>query len=223
VIAHRTYQLAMRARALTLSVATTGSVQLSATATGYARTTGSFLTDGFLPGMDLVGTSFTNAVNNAAKTIKTVSALALACDGCTVESAGTRTLTVGLPTIREWENSEPTPTAPVPTRPYVREQYLPGAPARQITLGPLGQLEALPVYELQLFLVPKLGILAARAYADGLLALFPPRLALSVPAGDSLQVRSDSGPSVRQLLQDPRGWAVLPVTIPFRVRTPNSL
>lgn len=39
-------QLAMRARALTLSVATTGLVSLSATATGYARTTGSFQSDG---------------------------------------------------------------------------------------------------------------------------------------------------------------------------------
>ena len=46
-------QTSFRARARTVSVATTGSVQLSATTTGYHRASGSFIADGFQAGMEI--------------------------------------------------------------------------------------------------------------------------------------------------------------------------
>jgi hypothetical protein len=223
MISHEQMQQAMRDRALTLSVVTTGATSLSATATGYARAAGSFLTDGFRIGMELVGTSFSFAANNAAKAITAVDALTLTCAGCVVETAGTRTLTVGLPALRDWENL---PFTSVVGRPYVREQYLPG-PMAQVTLGPLGELEADPLYVLQIFTPTNTGFLAAAKYADALLAHFAPRTALTLTSGDVLTVRTNPAPFRGQLLQDSRGqllhavpgWAVVPVTIPFRCRT----
>src|SRR5688572_17838711 len=116
-------QDALRTRLVALSVATTGSVSLSATATGFARSTGSFMTDGFRAGMEITGTGF-SAGNNAAKTITGIAALAITCTGTSVqaESAG-RTLAAALPAGRSWENEHFEPTT---GRPYVREQLLPG-------------------------------------------------------------------------------------------------
>jgi hypothetical protein len=218
VVSHEQMQQAMRDRALTLSVVTTGATSLSATATGYARAAGSFVTDGFRVGMELTGTSFSFAANNAAKAITAVSALTLTCAGCVVEGAGTRTLTVGLPETREWENL---PAKPIQGRPYVREQYLPG-PMRQVTLGPLGEVEVEPLYVLQVFAPTNTGFLAAAKYADALLAHFAPRTALALTSGDVVTVRTNPAPFRGQLLQDVPGWAVVPVTIPFRCRTPTT-
>jgi len=218
MISHEQMQQAMRDRALTLSVVTTGATSLSATATGYARAAGSFLTDGFRIGMEVAGTSFSFAANTAAKVITDVSALALTCPGCVVEAAGTRTLTVGLPEKRDWENL---PLTPVAGRPYVREQYLPG-PMAKVTLGPGGELESDPLYVLQIFVPANTGFLALAKYADALLDHFAPDTALSLANGDVLTVRTKPAPWRGQLLQDVPGWAVVPVTIPFRLRTPTA-
>lgn len=64
-------------------VITTGLQSLSATATGYARTSGSFVTNGFVVGMQVNVTGFTNAANNGVSTITAVTATAL-----TVTKAG---------------------------------------------------------------------------------------------------------------------------------------
>jgi hypothetical protein len=219
MISHEQMQLAMRTHALTLSVVTTGSVQLSATATGYARSAGSFLTDGFRVGMELTGTSFDTAQNNAAKAITAVSALAISAPGCAVEAVGARTLTVGLPALRAWEN---VPLEPIAGRPFVEEQYLPG-PSRQITLGSLAQLEVTPMYVLLLYAVANAGLGTSVPYVDALLTLFAPGTPITLTNGDVLRVRTDVAPFRGQLRQDRPGWAVVPLTIPFRLRTANSL
>lgn len=217
---HLAMQLAMRARALTLSVATTGSTSLSATADGYERAAGSFLTDGFAPGMEVTGTGFTNAANNAAKTLTKVTALAMECAGCVVEAAATRTITVGLPAGRAWENLHFDPTAEVP---YVREQYLPG-PSTQLTLGDEGQLEVTPMYVLTLYGIGNTDIGSIRGYVDALLGHFKPGTTLTLASGDELRVRRDLAPFAGQLVprEDAPGWAIVPVTIPFRLRTANT-
>lgn len=209
------YQLALRSRALTLSVATTGVVTLSATATGYARTVGSFYTDGFWPGMELVPAGF---ATNTPRVITGVTALTITVSGAvTAEvAAGGRSLTVGLPSNRAWENVALTPTTGVP---YVEEQYLPG-PVAQVTLGPLGELEALPQYVLLFHLPSSTGLTVIR-YTDALLRLFAPRTAITLANGDVVRVRSDVGPSVGQLQQSQPGFAVKPIAIPLRVRTAN--
>lgn len=210
-------QLAMRAKALTLSVATTGLVSLSATPNGYARVTGSFLTDGFYPGMEVTPAGF---ATNLPRVITYVTALALTVLGSvTAEgAAGGRSLTVGLPSQRAWENVAFEPTAGVP---WVQEQYLPG-PSAQVTLGPNGELELTPMYALFVNLPAETGLTVKR-YVNALRVLFAPRTAITLANGDVLRVRSDTGPYAGQLQQSQPGFAVQPLTIPFRLRTNNAI
>lgn len=211
------YQMALRQRLATLSVATTGAISLSATATGYARTTGSFLTDGFGRGMEIVPAGF---ATNVARIITGVSALTITVSGAVAveAAAGGRSLTAGLPSMQAWENRAFQPTAGVP---WVREEYLPG-PTAQVTLGPLGELEALPQYAVYVSVAAETGLTVSR-YADALMRLFAPRTAISLANGDVLRVRSDTGPYAGQLQQSQPGFAVKPVTFPLRIRTANSI
>ena len=57
--------------------ATTGATSLSATATGYARASGSFTTNGFAVGQQIIASGFTNAANNGSSIITAVTATAL--------------------------------------------------------------------------------------------------------------------------------------------------
>lgn len=210
-------QLAMRARALTLMVTTTGVTSLSATSTGYARTTGSFFTDLFYPGMEITPAGF---ATNLPRVITAVTPLAITVSGAVpVEAAaGGRSLTVGLPSSRAWENVAFQPTAGVP---WVEEQFIPG-PMAQVTLGPNGVLEATPMYALYVNLPAETGLTVKR-YVNALRTLFAPRTAIPLASGDVLRVRSDTGPYAGQLQQGQPGFAVQPLTIPLRLLTQNLI
>ena len=235
MISHLDLLLALHAKALALEVlAVTASI--SATATGYARSSGSFLTDGFEAGQEVHGTSFTNSENNEAKVVTNVTALALTTEGLTVaadgrrtrsgtsgttvEAEATRTLTVGLPADVEYENATLTPGVGVP---WWREEYSPG-PGRRIGPGQGAELEYFVDYFVTLFLPPLFGARAARRYADELLAHFPPGLLLT-SAPTPARVRGDVVPFVGKFLQsqEPEGYLVVPVTVPLIVRTANSI
>jgi hypothetical protein len=218
MISHHDALLALRTKLLTLEVATTGSTSLSATATGYERAAGSFITDGFRVGMEITGTSFTNAENTAAKTLTAVATLTLTAPGCVVEAAGTRTIQVPLPAGREWENIE---FESVAGSPWVQEQYSPGPMATK-TLGATAELEVLPQYSVNVYTPSGVGSSAAVLYSDKLLTLFAPNTALSIASG-TLVVRTDVAPFTGQLLQAGPGYAVVPVTVPLRLRTTNSI
>lgn len=225
-------QLALRTKAMTLAVATTGSISMSATATGYARAAGSFVTDGFWPGMEVTVAGFANngpavITEVAALTIKARRVIATTANGVTtyalaappVEAAAAgRSLTAGLPSHRAWENKTFEPTAGIP---WVREEFVPG-PTAQVTLGPLGDLEATPMYALYVN-VPADSGLTAKRYVDTLRVLFAPRTAIPLTNGDVLRVRSDTGPYAGQLQQSQPGFAVQPLTIPLRIRTANII
>jgi len=217
VIDHNAIQTALHAKLFDLSVVTSTGT-FSATATGYARTSGSFLTDGFRPGMEVAGTGFSESANNAAKTILRATALTLSCSGCTAESAGTRTLTVGLPAGRAWENVEYTP---VPGDPYIEEAYIPG-PMDALTLGDTPTLECSPSYIIRVYVPINTGPEAARQYADALLTLFAPKTSLTV-TDHTLTVRTRPAPYSGQLIRTEAGHATLPVTVPLRARTANSI
>ena len=220
MIDHAAVLLALRGRALTLSVCTTGSVSLSATTTGYARATGSFVADGFAVGMEVTGAGFSTAANNGARVLTAVSALALTCAGCTTEAdAAGKTISVGLPALRAWENVDFTPTA---GRWFLEEDYLPG-PAEQITLGARGAIESLPQYVLKLYGVAATGPTALYKAADALLTLFAPRAALVLSSGDVVAVRTNPAPYRGQLLPAESGWSVIAVTIPCRTRSANTI
>ena len=60
-----------------ITVSTTTITLLSATATGYARTVGSFVSEGFVVGDTVVADGFTNAQNNGSSVVTAVTATAL--------------------------------------------------------------------------------------------------------------------------------------------------
>ena len=124
MIDHKLIKRALRTQLATLEVATTGSTTLGATGTTFTRLAGSFITDGFQPGMEVTG-SMEKAANNVAAAIVSVAALSMKVNRTLVTEAAAagKTLTVGLPSYRAWENEELDPTLGVP---YVEEQYLPG-------------------------------------------------------------------------------------------------
>lgn len=217
MIDHTAYQLALRQHLSTLVVATTGATALRATATGYARETGSFLADGFDLGMEITPAGF---AANTLRVLTAVSALAITVTGAMTPevSASGRSLTAGLPSGRAWENVAFQPTAGAP---WIREEYVPG-PASQVTLGPLGEIEALPQYAVHVHVGAETKMTASR-YADALMRLFAPRTAIALQNGDVLRVRSDTGPYAGQLQQSQPGFAVKPVVFPLRIRTQNSI
>lgn len=217
MISHQQMQLALRTRASSLSVCTTGSTTLQATSTGYARSSGSFLTDGFRPGMEVVGTGFNLAANNAAKTVTAVTATALTCSGTSLEGAASgRTLSVGLPSRVAWEGIV---FEPSPGDPWGEEQFVPG-PSRQVTLSTYGEMEFTALYVMRVNVPEGVGTEAANAYADALIEHFAPNVTLTLDNGDVVRVRTDTSPFRGQLLARKPGWLVVPVTIPTLVRTP---
>jgi hypothetical protein len=209
--------LAFRNRMLTLVVATTGSTTLSATATGYARATGSFLTDGFSDGMEFLPAGF---ADNTRRVIDSVSSLAITTTTVpTVEApAAARSLSVGIPITRGFENKRVKPSELVP---YIEESYVPGAS----TL--LGQKNGGYVYEEGLYVVRWYGLEdkgtgAIRKATNALKALFAPGtvvLAGSIP----IRVRADATVKTSQILPQGNGWAVCMVTVPFRAETINAV
>lgn len=225
-------QLALRSRLLTLSVATTGAVSLAATTTGYTRTTGSFVTDGLMAGMEAVAAGF---ANNGPVVITEVSALAIKAQRVVTTivngvptyslapivaevAASGRSLAVGLPSNRAWENDYFEPTAGIP---WVREEFLPG-PTSQETMGPNGELQATPQYALY-FNAPAGTRLTAKRYVQAARVLFAPRTAIALTNGDTLRVRADTGPYAGQLQTSTPGFANQPLTIPLRLRSPNVI
>ena len=220
MISNSAVLLALHNRALSLVVATTGSVSLSATATGYARAAGSFVTDGFKVGMDLTATGFTTPGNNGAHVLTAVTALTLSCLGCVAEGpVGGITLTTGLPTMLAATNVDFIPTT---GRPYVEEDYVPG-PAAQVTLGPLGTVELFPLYTLNVYGVSNTGINGVMAVVDALLTLFAPRTGIPLSSGDVVRIRESPAPYAGALVQASPGWAFCPVTIPCWIRTANAI
>ena len=153
-------------------------------------------------------------------TITSVAALTLTVHGSlTAESSASgRTLSVGLPAQRSWENVKFTPDAMVP---YIRESYMPG-PMRKFGVGAFGQLEIDPMYVIHVFVPSGFDVSAGNIYADGLLALFAPATSLTL-ANAAFWVRTDVAPYRGQALQLSTGFSAIPVNIPCRIHTANSI
>lgn len=227
----RLTRLALRTKLLTLAVCSTGSMSLSATATGFHRASGSFITDGFVPGMWFTRTGFSvntpGVITAVTATDLAVTLYAIAftngvqsvtSPAVAVETAASgRTITVGLPR-QAWENVAFTPIAGVP---YVREDFVPG-PSEKVTYGPTGIVEWLPLFEPQIHVASGTGSDASDLYTGALLALFAPGTPITV-SGASVVVRGKPAPYSGQLLQSEPGFAVTPVTVPLRLRTRNPI
>lgn len=224
---------ALRTKALALQVAATGSISLSANATGYARTTGSFLADGFAPGMEAIAAGFANSgpvviTDVTALTLTAKRVIATTVSGVTtyalaappVESAaGGRSLTVGLPSQRAWENKHFEPTAGIP---WVREEFSPG-PVTQLSVGIGGStLIAAPQYTLHISVPADTGLTPVR-YNDAARVLFAPTTQIPLTNGDTLRVHADTAPYAGPLLESTPGFAEQPFVIPLWLETRNSI
>jgi hypothetical protein len=217
---HSVGLLACRARLATLDVVTTGSTTLAATTTGYTRSAGSFVTDGFHVGMEILPSGF-NA--NTRQVVKNVAALTLLTDGppAAETSASSRSLSVGQPEYRAYPNIAFNP-AQASGRPYTEEEWLPG-PSTVNTLGSLARYIAEPTYVVKLYGLAGKGPEALDAYTDAILELFAPGTSMSLSTGDTLQVRRNPAPYKGQILNSIPGRAVVTVTIPLWAFTTNAL
>lgn len=195
---------------------------LSATSTGYARSSGSFVTDGYRVGMEVLGAGFSTGVNNGAGVITGVSALALTIlGGCTVEAAATgRTLNVGVPVKRAWENVA---LRPVTGQAYVEESYVPATSRLWTFRAQGGQVEETGLYVIRWYGLSGYGPDGLRTCVDTLKALFSPGTSFTLSDGSTVRVRADIGPWAGEIRRLDGGWAVCTLTIPWLARSTNVI
>lgn len=283
MISNAACRTALRNRAIALSVATTGAITMSATATGYTRTpiagtgtlaanagvgtfntsqagvivngsvvtvagtnyivshfdgttgctlsgaptfgaaaftyTGSFIVDGLTAGMEIVPTGFgTNPVG----TISSVTARTVTTAARSVEaSASGRTLAVGLPQLRDWENADIT-FERVAGRLYVTEEYSPSTHSLYASPKQGGDVEETGMYVLKVFGISGTGTDAIDRYVDGLRALFAPGTQLTAGA-DTVRIRADVAPSSSAVIPQGDGWTVCALPIHWSANSKNVI
>jgi hypothetical protein len=213
-------QRACRQHLLAAPVAVCAGHNLAATATGYTKSPGGhFITEGFAVGMEILVSGFTTPSNNGVKLITAITELSISvAGGATAEGAGNQHRIEGvIPTRRAWENVA---FAPEEGFPYILERWL-GGPTTLVTTTRDGWVEATPQYQIILYTPTGVGMDAAAAYADAILAHFRPGVAITDATGVVARVRGDTGPFRAALALDTPGFAALSVTIPLRVETRN--
>lgn len=212
--------LALWARALTAVIATTGITNLSATSTGYARDSGSFLDEGFWAGMELTPSGFPQT---AVGVVTEVQALALTIDGGRTPAvdAGGRSLIVGVPSAQCFKNLKFTRPD---RRPWIRSAFVPGGASRLQGLPAAGaRVEETGLYLLDYVGLANYGEDGIRKAADAIKALYPPTLELAIGGSSYLRVRADFGPWAGEVIPDENGFARCTITIPWRARSFNSI
>jgi hypothetical protein len=217
VLDHELAYLALRQRLATVVVATTGTMTLTATAAGYTRSSGSFLTDGFAAGQEVTPSGFTQT-DVGVVTHVDESTLTIA-GGRQAQSAGAgRSLSVQLPAVRVWENAT---TKPVAGRPYVEADYVP-ATAQLLTAPAVGGIvEETGLFVVRWFGVGNVGFLDLNRAASAVLELFRPGQTLALADGSALRWRENPGPFRGQVRPDGAGWSLVVITIPWRLYTLN--
>lgn len=221
---HLLLREAFRARLLTLVVATTGTTNLEATATGYARPAGSFVTDGFLGGMEVVGAGFSSANNSASlslppailETVVVATPLvAKVKGGRTIQAvAGARTLSVGIPLDRRWAGTQ-TPEVSAPaTRPNIVEQWVPGLTEDDGGIVDTG----FAVYTWNG--LANYGIATMLRQMAALRNHFPPGLSFTVNS-DIVRITGKPAPQFTQPITTDNGLESSTFRIPWRVMTTN--
>jgi hypothetical protein len=210
--------LALRVRALTLVVATTGSMDLAATSRGFTRSTGSFLTDGLYAGMEILPAGFSD---NSPKTIKSVSATAIETEepGFTQAAASGRSLIAGVPSRRAWKAYPFEPTA---GRLYVVDELAPAAPQHISGIAEGGDLEEFGTYQFKWMGLSQHLDTPIRRSVDALLALFTPHTTFSAGA-HTLRIAGEPGPFAGAIRPLGNGWSICTATIPWRAFTTNAI
>jgi hypothetical protein len=213
-------RLAFRNRLQTLSVATTGAAALAATAAGYTRAAGSFVTDDFQPGQEL--SSITGFTQTDAGVIDNVSAQLLTIvGGRTVQTSGSgRVLTVGAPVLQAWENVRFSPDD-VAGRPYLEGSFVP-ATKQLIHTDRSGKVEETGLYICKYYGLPEYAAIGIDKVVDAILALFAPGTTLTAGSAQ-LRCREDLAAFAGELLENDDGRPVVTITIPWRAFTQNAV
>lgn len=219
--------LAFQTRLRALSVCTTGTLELAAIATGYTRDSGSFITDGFRPGMEIKPAGF---ATNAYATVKEVAALTLTTDQTlTVEaSAGSRSIVAGLPETRLWENRKPVRSgvyiaAPTNDRPYVEDAWQPATNAVRTMPASAGLVEETGLYVVRLYGLENRGRSGISDVVDAIKALFTPGTPFTAITPAQLMVREDAAVQGGAILPLGNGWSACVITIPWRAFSRNAI
>ena len=208
------------------------------------RKNGSFLTDGFFPGMEVRLSAFRDDANNTLATIEEVSTLRMTLgspytidfiiraeaesgwgpkfddDRVFVEAARRNNcrIRVELPALQRWEN---TAIVPDPDVPYFEEVWISG-PQSQRGAGPGGIALTTPQYGIRFHVQEDVGSAALNRYLAALMDHFPPRLSLAVEGSEHrLRVRSDTGPYPGTRLPTGETSYGTLLTIPLRYYFPN--
>lgn len=209
--------LALRNRALAFAGPATGTMALAATADGYSRATGSFVTDGFQVGMEITPAGF---ATNTVDTIKSVTATNLyTVKARAVEvSAGSRSISVGLPALRAWEGDVFTPTI---GRQYIDEDF---SQDTSVLLGARdgGQVQEQGLYVLKWYGLTGYGMAGLRKSVDTLKLLFAPGTSLTA-GSNVVRVRTDIAPNTGGLVHLASGYSVLVLTVPWWSLTTNAI
>lgn len=205
-----------------LSVCTTGSTTLAATTTGYTRSSGSFVTDGFLAGMEVLVDGF---AADGYRVVKTVAALTLTVDTdeglLDVEAAASgRTITCALPESVGWEDTE-VDRAPA-HRGFVSDELVPAATNVRTLPVSGGLMDHTGLYVVRWHGVPGYGREAISRCADAVLALYPPGAFATLSDGAALRIRETPAPFRGQLLRLETGGVFTTITIPYRAEARNS-
>lgn len=223
--------LALRNRAGGATIATTGAVSLTATTTGYARGAGSFITDGFAPGMEITSVTGAQVAANLQATtaqgrvITAVTAGALTCSGCATEATPfTGTIAVGLPFKRAYENVDFTPATGFA---FVEDDFVPA------TTSLLGQRDGGMVVETGLYVFKLYGLAGyGRAAIDKAIDVLKDRFAigtqmtagsLTLCVGDVDGNPRQRGPYAGQLLPQGDGRTLCVLTVPWYVLSINAV
>lgn len=231
-----TAQLPMRARLIATTVCTTGSTTLSATTTGYARASGSFVTDGFSVGMEVTASGFSTAGNNGTGVITMVSALAMSVtktalstttDGkptiiagtatATEAAAAARTILARPPQLRAYDN---VPVVPTVGSPYLEEDFIPATNTLRSFPANGGVVEETGLYVLKIFGISGTGISSIRKVVNVIKAQFSSGTTFS---SGVVRVRNDPGPYAGQITPIDGGWSYVVLTIPWRATSTNAV
>lgn len=197
MLSHTLTRAALKARLLTLQIATTGSVTLSATATGYARASGSFVSDGFVVGMELTPTGFpTNPVDVITDVTATLITTRTAHP--TASASAARSLTVGLPSMRAFDDEE---IEPDPGTPYVTAEFSPSTNTLVTIAENYGRAEETGEYFITVYYPKGHSAVALSPTIEALRALFTAGTKITV-GSDTLRLRWNPAPRAGAFLPD---------------------
>ncbi len=216
---------AFRSRLNTLVVATTGSTTLAATPQGFTRTSGSFVTENFAAGQEVLPAGFPVSLN-VRKIIESVTATQVTIAGGLASSAvaaSGRTLTVGPPQDIRLEGTQ-TPVTPSPgTRPYWLEQRIPTG--RRLYTFPAagGDLVESGLYVVTPFALANKGIKALELEVQAILRLFTPGTVLLVGTSNAVRIDGDPGPLEGQFIATETGYESCQISIPWRGLSTNAI